>query len=157
MYQEALAVISKQAVDKVKKQVIEEIKREKQSELMVDRNNRRSSRIGRNPNLALGFSEADESTKIGLLTLVNLCRQFREEHKDELYKYEAVEEDQNSMSQYKNSETSRNVSKRTTNKREEKEIRKKEEICMYHNKSLSKILFILYLLLFFGPCFNTSQ
>ena len=129
VYQEAITVSSKQDVDRIKRQVSEEIKREKHSELMIDQNNRRSSRICRNPTLAFGFSEADESTKIGLLILVNLCRQFRKEHKDELYKYEAADDDQYSMSQYKNSNTSKNEPIRTINKREEKEIRKQNEMC----------------------------
>ena len=71
---------------------------------------RRSSRINKG-NEYLTVTQTTDKDRISFLILIKLFRKFREIHKDELYKFEIVDVDQNSNS-YCKSNVSKGINKR---------------------------------------------
>lgn len=112
----------------LKQEVIDELKQKRENEVMRNQDNRRSSRIRRDQNTDV--SEDAEGNTIAFLVLINMCRKFREDHKDDLHLYQALEVDQNSTSYYKNSTNGKDGTKGSPNmgKRKLKEAQKQLEV-----------------------------
>jgi hypothetical protein len=87
--------VSKSQITSLKQKIESELYEEKESEIIVDQNNRRSDRLSRSPMNFIAHQNTTDS-KVGFMVLVRLMRDFKEIHKDELYKYKLLDLDQNS-------------------------------------------------------------
>lgn len=120
IYSSALDSVSKPKVDEFKAEITQFLNKEKDNEALKSRLSRRSTRIKESGGLRSTTDE--EPNLLGFYVLMRILKIFREEHKNELFKFDTLEVDQVSNSIYKNSCASYGKSSVANNKRIAKEL-----------------------------------
>lgn len=120
IYPSALDYVPKSKINEFKEEVSHFISKEKDNEALKSRFSRRSTRIRDTSGIRSIMDE--EPNLVGFYVLMKILKLFREEHKNELFKFDTLEADQVSNSIYKNSCASQGRSSVTQNKRIAKEL-----------------------------------